>query len=340
MTISTINHVTTGLALLISQYKDQPNIEALLTAYLNQVQVVEAGIIQVYNDVLSLDTSIGVQLDICGSILDEARSGDGDNIYRRRLKTKVQVIRSEGTVEDLIGIARFFNDLYVTGVEPDDSDVSVVSSETWNSVSSAYRLTHGKAIEMHIIPNAINEYADPKPLAPKRCHDQLLLAKGAGEAFQSVYAQSNFSTNPFNVGQRMTHNTTASNVQGFGSIQVTDAAGFTTFGGTMAHRRKDPSVFVKVSLVNIFAPVLSVDPTYQLGAAITVVAGTWYGLPDSFGYTIYRDSTPILGWIDVSLTKVNTYILVTADVGGAKLKVLEEAKRQDGNVSIFTNVIS
>lgn len=330
MTISAIDHVTTGVNLLISQYKDQPNITALLTAYLNSLQEVETAILQVYNDVLSLDTSVGAQLDICGSILDEPRAGSGDIIYRRRLKTKVQVIGSRGTVEDLIGIARFFNDLYITGVVPDRSDVSVVSSETWDAVSSAYRPTHGRASEMHIIPNAINEYNDPKPMAPKRCHDMLLLAKGAGEAFQSIYAQSNFGTNPFDVGQRMTHNATGSNTQGFGTMYVTGSAGLPAFGGTLAHRRKDTSVFVKMTLENILPPVLDgIDPW-------TVVAGTWYGLPESFGYSLFRDNVLVEGYIDVSFTVINSYVSSEVDEG-TTLKISEEAKRQDGNVSVFSN---
>jgi hypothetical protein len=100
-----LNHVVEGLGKLISQYAGKPNIEAVLTSYLNQIQELE----DVLYDLMILrwiDNAEGAQLDGFGQIVDEPRLGKNDTIYKLALKAKRSVIMSQGTPNDILDTGR------------------------------------------------------------------------------------------------------------------------------------------------------------------------------------------------------------------------------------------
>lgn len=104
MTVTQItDHVVQAKDRLITQYKEQPNIEAIVETYASQRQEVETVLFQLLNE-RSIDTAVGQQLDLLGDILDEPRTGLTDNIYSVRLLNKISQLNSEGTAEDLINI--------------------------------------------------------------------------------------------------------------------------------------------------------------------------------------------------------------------------------------------
>jgi len=92
-----------ALANLIEQFKDQPNLAAFVSAFLNQLQEVEDASFQLITD-RTLETSVGVQLDNLGQIIGEERNGLSDDDYRTRLRVQILVNQSSGTVEELLAI--------------------------------------------------------------------------------------------------------------------------------------------------------------------------------------------------------------------------------------------
>jgi hypothetical protein len=84
------------------------NIVTLLQILLTPFNEVE----QAYNDLLrnrSIDTGVGNSLDIIGRIVGQPRIGlaiGDDDTYRRYLRARVLVNRSDGSADDLIGVVQ------------------------------------------------------------------------------------------------------------------------------------------------------------------------------------------------------------------------------------------
>lgn len=103
------DHVAEMIARLPGQFRtktDEPNrVERLLTALGGSVQ----DLWQVMQAVLllrTIESAAGAQLDVLGRIVKERRDGLDDDTYRRRVRARIAVHRSRGTVEDLITITR------------------------------------------------------------------------------------------------------------------------------------------------------------------------------------------------------------------------------------------
>jgi hypothetical protein len=90
------NQVEEGLGKLMTQWKDKPVVVGLLTSYLENVQQVE----DVLFDLLekrSLETAVGVYLDALGLLVGELRKGKLDDEYRRAVKLRIAINKSDGT---------------------------------------------------------------------------------------------------------------------------------------------------------------------------------------------------------------------------------------------------
>lgn len=142
-----------GLALLIGQYKDKPRIAAWLCSFLRRAQNLEQAIVDVYTKGFDLDTAKGVQLDLIGRLVREARAARSDDEYRRSLRVRVLVNRSQGTIPELIAIARLFEDfdseagsfVRIQGVQPARLEVRVVRTPVNSPVEVDKRLRQAKA---------------------------------------------------------------------------------------------------------------------------------------------------------------------------------------------------
>lgn len=98
------NHIGTGKALLIEQFKDRKNIEGMLSAYLRQIQILENTFWDIINSRL-LNTAVGNQLDGLGDLVGEGRLGRNDTDYREAVRLRVRVNRSQGRAEDVMQVA-------------------------------------------------------------------------------------------------------------------------------------------------------------------------------------------------------------------------------------------
>jgi hypothetical protein len=154
------DHVGGALALLIAQYQDSPLLRGLIGSYVHQIQDVEHGLVQIYQNALSIETAIGVQLDLIGRVVREARDGRTDDDYRRALRVRVLVNKSQGRHEDLIAIVRLFEDMDTSGGTVKVQDLQPAR------------------IEVRAEAPAVNE--------PSEVHKRVRLAKAAGVSLTTI----------------------------------------------------------------------------------------------------------------------------------------------------------
>lgn len=91
------------LSRLAEQFKGLPVLEAFLVAIGDQLNDVEEFFQQLIDNV-TLQGSVGAQLDKMGVILAQGRNGLGDDDYRTILQARIIEYQSNGTTEDIIQI--------------------------------------------------------------------------------------------------------------------------------------------------------------------------------------------------------------------------------------------
>lgn len=88
-------------------------IEKLLACLCAPAQGIENALAQLLLD--TLEISEGVNLDVFGAIVGQARNGMLDVDYRRYIRARILVHRSRGTEDELIAIAKLILNILVTG---------------------------------------------------------------------------------------------------------------------------------------------------------------------------------------------------------------------------------
>lgn len=96
-------HVPEALARLVQQFKGQVKLEALIASFVFQVQELEDAFFTILTDTV-LDASVGEQLDGWGRIVDQARNDLVDDDYRLYIKAKLLIVRSNGSIEEMLTI--------------------------------------------------------------------------------------------------------------------------------------------------------------------------------------------------------------------------------------------
>lgn len=98
-----LEHGAQALAARTQDYRQLPRFAELLGVFVDQVQELEDALWALALD--SVDTAIGVQLDGFGDIVGAKRQGLSDTDYRAIIRATIRANNSEGTIEDLYGIA-------------------------------------------------------------------------------------------------------------------------------------------------------------------------------------------------------------------------------------------
>lgn len=96
--------VSKGLALLTSMYRTKPNIVALLTAMLQQVQDLENAVWATLESMLLASPPTGPALDQIGDLVKCPRSGFSDAQYLIFVIMTIRARRSGGRSEDIIQV--------------------------------------------------------------------------------------------------------------------------------------------------------------------------------------------------------------------------------------------
>lgn len=159
------NHVAEGKAYLMYQYRGLPKMEALLTPFLEEIQEIENAAWTLIS-LKDLFLASGAQLDLIGRIVNRAREGRTDDVYRLWLRAQILINRSSGTANEMITLARL-----VTG-----ADVGEVTLIDWYPARFGVYVGVGMTAE---------EAATLLEL--------LILAKSAGVAVFLEYASSDES---------------------------------------------------------------------------------------------------------------------------------------------------
>ncbi len=94
------DQVAQAQALLIEHFKNSPNLKAVIKAYIDQLQEIEAMMFQLLEE-RDLTSAVGSQLDVLGEILGRPRNGLSDADYRSFLNAQIVVNFGSGTLEDV-----------------------------------------------------------------------------------------------------------------------------------------------------------------------------------------------------------------------------------------------
>lgn len=118
MTLEQItDHVARGAETMISQYHDKANINSVLASYTAMCQDAENMLWDVLLSHL-LDNATGGRLDTVGKIVGQPRKGTNDTQYRLYIQARIRVNRSNGKVEDLVGLIALLLSDYTTHYVP------------------------------------------------------------------------------------------------------------------------------------------------------------------------------------------------------------------------------
>ncbi len=99
-----VDHVSSGVALLIDQYQDKPRLAAFLSAFLRRCNDIESALLDILKK-RDLDIATGAQLDALGKIVGQSRIGATDDVYRLYIRVRILVNRSRGTCNDVMAVA-------------------------------------------------------------------------------------------------------------------------------------------------------------------------------------------------------------------------------------------
>ena len=94
------SHVSEALFQLMEQFKGQPDLAALLTSYITQIQDIEGVLFELIDERL-LASAVGEQLDIIGRIVGEDRNGNTDDDYRILITARILINRSNGRIPEI-----------------------------------------------------------------------------------------------------------------------------------------------------------------------------------------------------------------------------------------------
>lgn len=104
-----LDYAAIAVPRLTGQFENSPKLRAIVAAIVSQLTTLE----NVADSLMSdrwIDTAIGAQLDGCGYIVGEQRSGRNDNEYRKAIKFRVFVNVSKGTPNNLVDGLKFLTD--------------------------------------------------------------------------------------------------------------------------------------------------------------------------------------------------------------------------------------
>jgi hypothetical protein len=90
---------------LIEQFKNKPDLEALVRIYLRQLQDVEDVLFEIILE-RDLDVAVGVQLSTIAAIVGQPRFTSDDNRFRTAIRARIAINLSDSTPEDVIKVAR------------------------------------------------------------------------------------------------------------------------------------------------------------------------------------------------------------------------------------------
>lgn len=124
-------HVADAVNRLAQQYRDKPNITALISELAGRTQGLEDAAFPLLTDRL-LDNATGVWLAFLGAIVGEPTAAAmPDETYRKRVKARIRANLSDGTTDDVLAVVRLLTagELEMTWEPPAAFTLHVVGDE-------------------------------------------------------------------------------------------------------------------------------------------------------------------------------------------------------------------
>lgn len=158
------DHEQQAYGRLLEQFKDKPNVMALLKGWMKGVQTTEDSLFDLLNN-RSIQTAIGVQLDNIGKLVGAKRKGRSDESYREFIQLQILINNSEGTPNDILeilslitnaGIVKSFPHYPVGGSLYTNGDR--IPSSLASTLTKAAPISHG---EIHIYHDPNNDCLIP-----------------------------------------------------------------------------------------------------------------------------------------------------------------------------------
>lgn len=122
-------HANDMVARLLQRFRGKPKLEAFIHLLGRQVQDLENALLGIVA-ITDLGSVTGVQLDVLGKILQQARNGQDDDTYRLFLRARILVNASQGTVEEVLAVLVLLvpgATLVLTETDPAAFEVAVTS---------------------------------------------------------------------------------------------------------------------------------------------------------------------------------------------------------------------
>lgn len=111
MFVQNNSYVQQALARLLTQYRNSPNLQAVLTSLIQQIQLLEDAITEV-NTLSYLPNAFGAQLDVIGQIVGISRpAGMPDAQYQLLIYEQIKINSSQGQPEQAIQFFLIFTQL-------------------------------------------------------------------------------------------------------------------------------------------------------------------------------------------------------------------------------------
>lgn len=108
-TLQSRDYIAQGLDKLLHQFRGKPNIEAVLSSYMGELNEAQEVILNLLGS-RGVDTATGSFLDEIGALVSVPRAGLLDEEYRTNIRVGILLDISEGTPSDLIEIVKILTD--------------------------------------------------------------------------------------------------------------------------------------------------------------------------------------------------------------------------------------
>jgi len=152
---------------LLEQFKDKPNVMALLKGWMKGVQTTEDSLFDLLNN-RSIQTAIGVQLDNIGKLVGAKRKGRSDESYREFIQLQILINNSEGTPSDILEILSLITNADIVKSFPHYpvggnlyTNGDTIPSNLASTLTQAAPISHG---EIHIYHDPDNNAWIPSEL--------------------------------------------------------------------------------------------------------------------------------------------------------------------------------
>lgn len=170
----------TGIDLLLEQYRGKPVLEALITSYLKQVQLLIDAASDMHLARL-VENATGPRLDEIGKLVGAKRTSADDNVYRLWVQAKILINKSSGTHTDFMLLAHYAGTTgKVTDIHP--ATIRYETQQTTSAIVLTLQRLIREGIQAAGVGLAVIYRTVSDPLLPKNVGASDVSANGLADS--------------------------------------------------------------------------------------------------------------------------------------------------------------